>query len=214
MKWFTHDCDMHTDLRIQQLIEKEGLEGYAIYNLCLEFLGKEGKKGRLKVDSRWQQGLLKVCGWSDKGRLDKVLNTIASVGLICPKSLKYGNLYCKNFMKRADNWTKRVLRSNSGVTQEKVPVQYNTLQYIILHYIKEQGWSVDKESPLFTNYYKRACKPAKELYLALGDKEKACEIITRARKYYTSKKLDWALETILRHLPKFLAEPKDEIKWL
>jgi hypothetical protein len=207
MKWFTHDCDMHADLKIRHLIEKEGLEGYAIYNLCLELLGKEGKKGRLKVETRWKKGLMKIAEWSDEGRLDNILSTLGELGLICPNSLKYGHLYCKSFMRRADNWTRRQLRSNSVETTEKVPLQYNTLQDITIHYIRLKGWSdvVKNNKKLEGNIYKRNCKPIKELHTALnGDKNKVIECMTKAAEFFNSKGLTWTVETVVKHLPDLL----------
>src|SRR3990167_11404571 len=109
MRWFKHDCDMHTDLKIQTLMEKHGTDGYAIWVICLELLGKEGKKGLLNSKSGWQNGLLKVVGWSDNGKLISILKTMAELNLINPKSLKYGNLYVPKFIKRADDYTMRLL---------------------------------------------------------------------------------------------------------
>ena len=40
MKWFKHDCDMHTDLKVQALYAKHGCEGYIVWIICLELLGK------------------------------------------------------------------------------------------------------------------------------------------------------------------------------
>jgi len=207
MKWFTHDCDMHADLKIRHLIEKEGLEGYAIYNLCLELLGKEGKKGRLKVDTRWKKGLLKIAEWSDEGRLDKILTTLSELSLICPKSLKYGHLYCKIFMKRADNWTRRQLRSSSALDTEKVPLHYNTLQDITKQYITLKGWGhiVKDNKKMEGDIYRRNCKPIKELYTALqGNQDKVIECMNRAARFFNNKGLTWTVETVIKHLPDLM----------
>ncbi len=218
MKWFEHDVDMHTDLKIQSLIDKHGLKGYAIWNLCLELVGKEGKKGKLDGQTRWQEGLIKVYSRSiegkDKVELEIILNDMSELKLICSKALKYGNLYIPNFMKRADNYTRRLLRKECEQGSNKVPLHYNTLQDITLHYIKAQGWyeSLKDNKQLTSDTYKRNCRPAKALYMALGDTSKVCGVITKMAESYKQKGLSWTLETVLRHLPELLKEePKRRI---
>jgi hypothetical protein len=226
MKWFQHDTDMHTDLKIQTLMEKHGLEGYAIYNLCLEILGKEGKKGKLGCQLRWQEGLLKVAGWSDKGKLNSILNTMAELRLICPKSLKYGTLYIPNFLKRADNWTRQQLRSNFKATMQKLQsdyeetsstIQYNTINKKYIHsvitfYLQTKKWDFvlrGDNVALRNSIWKRNVKPAKQLLELVGDVEKAQEVIAWLGNLYQKKGLDWTLETVIAKLPEYYAKPKE-----
>ena len=116
MRWFKHDVDMHTDLKVQTLLERYHGDGYLVWCLCLELLGKEGSKGRLMVDTRWRQGILRVAPWLTEGVLEEILTCLAELRLICSKSFKYGNLYIPTFDKRVDDWTKRKLRSDSVVS--------------------------------------------------------------------------------------------------
>lgn len=204
MRWFKHDCDMHTDLRILSLLEKHGLEGYAIWVLCLEMVGKEGKKGKLKVELRWQEGLLKVCGWSDKGRLEKIINTLAELRLICPKSLKYGNLYIPKFIKRLDDYERRKLRTLSEQNTPKT--KKVDIDKIIEVYIEQKNWNslVKENKQMLSDIYKRNCRPAKELLVATNDVKKAELAIKRLSSVFKDKNLSWTLETVLKHLPDIL----------
>lgn len=130
MKWFKHDSDMHNDLKIITLISKHGIEAYAVWCLCLELVAKEGVQGRIKVDLRWQQGIVKVCSkvdsrW-DEGRLQNILESMGELGLICSKSLKYGNLYIPKFGKHSRNYKHEGAseRANEGVGEEEGEEEY------------------------------------------------------------------------------------------
>ncbi len=129
MKWFKHDTDMHTDIKVQNLVDKCGFEAYGIYNLCLEMVGKEGKRYRLDGRLRWRQLILKVTQWSDEGRLDTIINTMAELRLICPKALKYGNLYIPKMKSRVDEYTQRNIGSKSGVSRDNIGAKNNTTEY-------------------------------------------------------------------------------------
>ena len=229
VKWFTHDCDMHTDLKIQVLIQREGLEGYAVYNLCLELLGKEGKKGRLDASTNWKNCLLKVCqggknffqqpkllspqgrgkveARSDEGgdieRLNNVLNTLAELRLIDSKALKYGHLHCKNFMKRADNWTKRQLRSNFGVSTQKVPLHNNTIQYITKQYNTLKGYRLEDYSH---NDHLRTRKAISQLRDASqGDEQMIIDCLNYVDNIATQQGWHgWTLETCIKRWQDFL----------
>ncbi len=124
MRWFKHDCDMHTDLKIQAHLSEHGLEGYAIFNLCLELVGKEGSRGKLMSKTMWQDGLLKVFARSDDGmgkvKLNKILMYLAQIDLISSKSFKYGHLHIPNFTKRIDDYTARQIRTMSEPDTDKV----------------------------------------------------------------------------------------------
>ncbi len=124
MRWFKHDCDMHTDLKIQALLSEHGLEGYAIFNLCLELVGKEGSRGKLMSKTMWQDGLLEVFARSDDGmgkvKLNKILMYLAQIDLISSKSFKYGHLHIPNFTKRIDDYTARQIRTMSEPDTDKV----------------------------------------------------------------------------------------------
>lgn len=213
MRWFKHDCDMHTDLKIQALITKHGAEGYAVWCLCLELLGKEGKKGVLKAESGWKNGLLKVLGWSDNGKISGVFETMAELRLINPKSLNFGNLYIPKFNKRVDDYTARSIRRMSEHNTDKVPLDKNRIDKIRTEYILLKGF---KETELKPDDYGRLHKGIRDLILKAGDDA----LVIDGLHWIETKsagKWSWTLETLLKKWPDFLQENNKtpfERKWL
>lgn len=198
MKWFKHDCDMHTNLKIQELIDKEGAEGYAIWILCLEMVGKEGKKGKLDGQKRWQKGLEKVLQWSGNGKIDKILKTLAEVKLINSKALKYGNLHIPEFTKRGDDYFRRQLRTKSEQTTKKVPLE--EIRRIIEYIIEKNKIKVEGNTALLTHFFKRYSKAAKELALLTNCKfELAKKAIDWVSGWCEPKGWSWTLETVIKH---------------
>lgn len=203
MKWFQHDCDMHTDLKVQALIQKHGAEGYATWNLCLELLGKEGKGGKLMASTLWKECLSSVLYQSNKevglARIDKILDTMATLRLIDAKSLNNGNLYVPKFLKRADNWTKKLLRSSDEDTSQKVPLYKNILDKIILHYIRLKGW---EEKNLNRSDYARVALTTKKL---LKRTNGSLELITEGMDWIAKRGWDWwTLETLDKYWADFM----------
>jgi len=211
MKWFEHDVDMHTDLKIQTLIEKYGLEGYAIWCLCLEFVGKEGKKGRLDGQTRWQEGVFKVTGWSNNGegkvKLKSILGYLAELKLIDSKSLKYGHLNIPKFTKRMDSYTKRKLRTISEQTTDNVPLQYNTRHNITLHYLKLKGW---EEKNLISTDYALINKGINLLWRRCPDEA----IIKKGLDWVAGKNWkDWTILALDKWWLDFIKPEKPEGAW-
>lgn len=216
MKWFKHDVDMHTDLKVQILLEKHGIEGYAIWNLCLEMVGKEGKKGKIDGQLRWIQLLLKVAGWTDKGKLESILNTMAEIKLICSKSFKYGNLYIPKFMKRADDYTLRKLRTNYEHNTDNVHVDKIRIDKIIEEIKKKKKIDTTNNPSLETFLYKRYGRAAKQLLLITkGDITLAIKSINWVSQWCEEKQLNWELETVVKHYTTGLAcdFKKKDNKW-
>lgn len=201
MRWFKHDCDMHTDLKVQILIKKHGVEGYGIYNLCLEMVGQQGKKGKIEGQLRWREAILKMAGWSDNGKLDKIINTMAEVRLICPKSLKYGNLSIPKFIKRADDYTTRKLRTLSEQDTDNVRVDKKRIEKIREEYIKAKGFRLTDFS---SDDFARTGKAIKTLInKAGGEDTQVIEAIKWASK---QSWCDWTLETVIRRWLSFKSQ--------
>ena len=208
MKWFKNDCDMHTNLKIQELIEREGAEGYAIWILCLEMVGKEGKKGKIDGQKRWQKGLEKVFQWSGNGKVGKILNTLAEIKLINPKSLNYGNLHIPEFTKRGDDYFRRQLRTKSEQPTEKVPLE--EIRRIIDYIIDKKRIDIDKNPHLITFSYKRYGRVAKELALISDfNFDVAKQAIDWVAEWCEKKGYSWELETVVKH---FLAGKQCDFK--
>lgn len=216
MRWFKHDVDMHTDFKIRELIEKHGIEGYAIWSLCLELIGKEGvkisKNGSTKVgrwclngQRRWKHHLLNICQWSDEGKLDAILLTLADLGLICSKSLKYGTLYVPNFRNRADDYTSRIVRTVYEQGSDNVHLEQNRTDKIRReemvaiqeHYVEKKGYNREH---LTNSDWLRFSKGAKLLFLKAGSVEEAKRAIDWvAEQSY----IDWTIETAVKKFPDY-----------
>ena len=125
MKWFKHDVDMGIDLKIQAVIHKHGLEGYAIWCLTLELLGREGpENGRIgRIDGLEMaiRGLMQVTGWQEGRKIKRILSTFSTLGLIDRKSFSSGNLYIPKFASRVDEYTQRKMNKISGENRDNVP---------------------------------------------------------------------------------------------
>ena len=212
MKWFKHDCDMHTDLKIQSLMTKYGLEGYAVWNLCLEMVGKEGKKGKIDGQLRWQEGLMKIIEWSDNGKMKDILNYMAELGLINSKALKYGNLHIPRFIKRVDDYTARQLRTDyehdtEKVSLDKTRIDKTRIDKILYAFLDFKKYPKDKEMLGF--YYKRHTNTIKQLLLlSKGDAAQVIEAMKWFGAICDKRGLSWTLETIMRWFPEFLVKGK------
>lgn len=211
MKWFQHDCNMHTDFRVQELLKKHGADGYAVWNLCLEFLGRGGVKapgrGRTwSLDGQttewWKTDLLNVLGWSDKARLDSILKTLADSKLLDSKSLARGNLSIPKFHELIDNWTRKSLRSDYVVTTELttecIPYKDNIIE-IRAYYTKLKAW---KPGSLNRGDYARIYKACMRLFSREGV---TTELIIEGLDWLAGRGWDyWTIETLDKHWAEFI----------
>lgn len=127
MKWFRHETDAHTSLKLQTLIQKLGLTGYGYYWFLLELLGKESDKDfRLIPGKNWKK-LATFWLNIDEKQQDEWLEILADLKLIDKKAIKTGTLYIPKMKERLDDYTNRVRRlSEQG--SDNVPLQDNTIQ--------------------------------------------------------------------------------------
>lgn len=124
MKWFKHDVDMTLDLKIQEVLAQHGLEGYAIWCMTLELLGREAPESAISCIKRvrnWKKALLFLSQIKKEARLDKILETFAKIGLIDRNAFKKGDLYIPKFASRVDEYTQRKLGRISGQNPVTVP---------------------------------------------------------------------------------------------
>lgn len=214
MKWFKHDCDMSSDLKIQSLISQHGLEGYAIWNLTLELLGREGHAGLISSELDWRSALLLSTGLdrneATTNKLNTVLDSMAKIGLISAKNLKSNNLSIPKFKKRVDEYTKRMLRENYGETPDTIRteseqttdtlhVDKKRIEKIITEYIRLKGWN---EKDLVRSDYARINKASQILLTrAFGDVSLVIEGMGWIDK--TNLKL-WSLELLSKLWADFM----------
>lgn len=211
MKWFRHNVDSHINLKHRDLMVEFGLEGYAIYWICLEFIAHQGHNYRLNGSKSWKKALLAVSNIECQ-KLEKILYKMGELNLICHKSLEKGDLYIPKMKEYSDEYTKRIRRiSEQGA--DKVSLQYNTLQDITIHYITKKGWygEASKNKDLMNELFKRNVSPIKKLYiLAQGDKNRVLEAIDWFGGLCDKKGLSWTIETIIKWYPEFLVRGKTD----
>ena len=134
MKWFKHDTDAHTDLKIQSIIRKHGLQAYGLYWICNELIGKENDESfEISSKNDWKFYILNQTGINEKD-LEKLLSALGECGLIDEKRLKKGTLCNKKLQDRADEYTKKVRRmygqSTDNVRVEEKRIEENRKEEI------------------------------------------------------------------------------------
>lgn len=145
MKWFKHESDAHTNMKLQALIDKLGVAGYGYYWACVELVASQGgDEFRVKKDKHWEQHLKKMLSIEPKEQ-KKYLVVLATHNLIDLKSLKNGDLYIPKLEERCDEYSEKKKRNdakktmsgqgrdNVGLEQnrtDKNRKEYNSLSYL------------------------------------------------------------------------------------
>lgn len=109
MKWFKHETDAHTNLKLQILIRENGLASYGYYWFLVELVGKEGEEFRVLPEKKWKNFAKLLLNLEEKEQ-EVFLQAISSLELIDKKSLTKGILYIPKLAERSDDYTKRVRR--------------------------------------------------------------------------------------------------------
>ena len=109
MKWFKHETDAHSNLKLQAVINKYGLEGFGYYWAIVELVGLQGENYSIEGSKDWQVYLSKFVNISLE-RQQELLNFFADKKLIDAKELGKGNLSIPKLAERSDEYTKRVRR--------------------------------------------------------------------------------------------------------
>jgi hypothetical protein len=123
MKWFKHETNAHSNLKLQTIIDAFGLEGYGYYWACVELVGLQGEDYCIKNDKNWQIYLKKQLNISiDKQK--EFLTDFANKNLIDGKSLKKGYLSIPKLAERCDEYTEKI-RRRSVQGRDNVPLEEN-----------------------------------------------------------------------------------------
>ena len=109
MKWFKHETDAHTNLKLQAIMDKHGLEGYGFYWFILELVAREGEDFHILSTKSWRIYLKKFSGVPEK-KINELLTFFAENNLIDKKSLKQNDLFIPKLGERSDDYTNRVRR--------------------------------------------------------------------------------------------------------
>lgn len=109
MKWFKHETDAHSNLKLQNVIDTYGLEAYGYYWMCVELVAMQSENFQLKAEKNWKNYLKKLSGLTPD-KQEPYLQLFADTNLIDKKSLSKGTLYIPKLEERQDDYTKKVRR--------------------------------------------------------------------------------------------------------
>jgi hypothetical protein len=133
MKWFKHYTDAHKSLKLRALIDSYNGEGYAVWWICCEICGKEGKSEdnwRISGDKRWRDEIKRATGL-DRKKIYRILKKIAKLGLIDKNELKNGNLSIPQMGEYCDDYSERVrrvfLQGTNNVPLDKIRIDKNRI---------------------------------------------------------------------------------------
>lgn len=125
MKWFRHETTAHTNLKLQNVIEVFGMEGYGYYWACLEIIGLQGENFRLKSEKNWKIYLKKQTNIPIE-KQETILSFFSDNGLVDSRSLKNGSLSIPKMDEYSDEYTKKRRRMSVHDT-DNVVLQDNTI---------------------------------------------------------------------------------------
>jgi len=120
MKWFKHESDAYTNLKLQQIIMEFGMDGYGLFWICLELVAQQSANFRLEKDKMWKPVLAKNASIGQK-KTEEILNRFGELNLIDAHSLKRGHLYIPKLAERADEYTASKLRTLSRHSPDTLP---------------------------------------------------------------------------------------------
>ena len=111
MKWFKHHTDAHNNLKFQKIFKDFGSEGYGLFWICVELVGREGNNFRVSAEKEWFSYLEKNSGIERK-KIKTILQAFADTNLVDKKALNKGELYLPKLQERVDEYTDKVGRKS------------------------------------------------------------------------------------------------------
>lgn len=123
MKWFKHESDSHSNIKLQAVIDEFGVAAYGYYWACVELVASQGENYRIKREKRWDIYLKKMLNIEIEQQ-KTYLVFFARNNLIDKDSLKKGDLYIPKLSERSDEYTAKV-RRKSGHTMDNVGLEQN-----------------------------------------------------------------------------------------
>ena len=121
MKWFKHETDAHTNLKLQSVIDIHGVGAFGFYWICVELVGLQGENFKLSPEKNWKNYLKKFSGLHED-TIETLLDCFAKTNLIDKRALSRGILYIPKLEERQDEYTQK-LRRKSGHNPENVVLE-------------------------------------------------------------------------------------------
>jgi len=112
MKWFKHHSDAYTNLKIRDLLDEFGLEGYGLYWLCCELIAQQGGNDyQINNDRNWKRSLSITSKLSDE-KLKNILQKLSELNLIDKEAFKKDILYIPKMKEYCDEYTKKIQKKS------------------------------------------------------------------------------------------------------
>lgn len=208
MKWFEHQTDALEHPKIKALIKEFGTEGYYVCFATWEKIGKYGDKYLRLPLSKYPKTLFEEDLRISIDKIEKIWVSMSKLSLLSSNSLKNNILYSSKLKERCDEYHKK-LRRKSRQDTDKVVVDKNTTDKIILEYIQNKGWENQaKDKNILNSIYKRSGRATKELAILTNNLKDALSAIKWTAQSCQQKKLSWTLETVIAWYPDFLLYKK------
>ncbi|MCF7835805.1 MAG: hypothetical protein K9M15_01655 [Candidatus Marinimicrobia bacterium] len=123
MKWFQHQSESLINLKLQEFIDEFGMEGYGFWWRTCELVANQGKNYRIKETKKWKKAL-KIFSKLPEEKIESMLKQMATLNMICKKSLDKGVLAVPKMAEYSDEYTKKVRRvsvqGTDNVRQDKI----------------------------------------------------------------------------------------------
>ncbi len=146
MKWFKHESDASTNLKLEQVLDEFGLHGYGFFWLCLELVAWQGGlEFKLKPEKSWKKAIMRKSNLNED-RTDKILARFGELGLIDKKALKRNILYIPKLAERADEYTDK-LRTKSRQYRDNVGLEQNRTDKKRIEQTPRNNFNFKKENP-------------------------------------------------------------------
>lgn len=232
MKWFQHNSDSYTNLKMQEIFEEFGIVGYGIFWLSCEIVAQQGINYQIDNSKNWKKAITNISK-TPIDTLERILSKCADLNLIDKKAFEKNCLFIPKMAEYSDDYTNKVRRKSkqypdtvqtmSGkIRLDKIRLDKNTKN----KQSSEQGSRINEKVELFKPLnpliYKKwfANKTQRaaigRLLEVLGDKlEIAIEaaIVANEKPYAPTITTPLQLEEKLVALRAFIAKEKNNSKW-
>lgn len=201
MKWFQHQSDSNSNLKLLKLQKIFGIEGYGFYWLVAELVAQQGINYTISKDKDWQDWLNLRSNLPIE-KINALLEKMAEFDLINKKEFEKGNLSIPQMAEYSDDYTNRVRRvseqGSHSVRKDKIRIDKNIYMPILQEFAKQKG--IEK---LTSSFFVRNTEVAKRLSEYPLDKIK--EVMVWLGKHADFK---WTLESVEKYIDEDLSKIK------
>jgi hypothetical protein len=124
MKWFKHNTDSYSNLKMGAILDEFGTSAYGFWWICVELVGQQGIEYRLEATKGWRRALNRFS--VNEGEIDRWLKAFGTINLIDAEALARGDLYIPNLSEYCDDYYSKSVRTISQKVRtisENVPLE-------------------------------------------------------------------------------------------